>query len=138
MRDTVISRYECCSRCSDGSCRRCGPRSAERAGPGVVLVQRRVRFVRCGCSTGGCIMCGANSHERAAPGVRIEVVEERALKRWVPSVHLRTEKGGARCGTRLVDPKRSASDNIHEVNCPRCVRLAAFADLRRKKGECEP
>lgn len=117
-KDATIMRFEPCPDCSDGSCRACGPASSEHAAPGIRLVVRHVRFVRC-CAK-GCAACGANAHPLAAPGVKVEVVEEHDAKRWIPVVHMR--KGDkAACGTSHASDEH-LTEKRSEVTCARCKK----------------
>lgn len=117
-RDATIVRYEPCQDCTDGSCRSCGESSSEHAGPGVRLVVRQVKFVRC-CAS-GCAKCGTNAHAMAAPGIAISVIEEHGARRWVPVVHL-NQKGQAACGTSHASDAHLTT-NRDEVTCSRCLK----------------
>lgn len=124
--EVVTAKYEPCPDCRDGSCRKCGPASNDHAAPGVRFVLRRVRFIRCGCPD-GCIRC-AGTHVLAAPGVRVEIVEERSTKQWVPVIHFHNafsevgaaEHGSARCGVDVEEKRLTA--RWESVTCERCLR----------------
>lgn len=126
MRDRdeiTTATYEMCPNCTDGSCRKCGLASGEHAAPGVRVVLRRIRFVCCDCrGVGACGVCGAEAHSLAARGVRVETVEERTTKRWVPSVHLRRGEG-ARCGTGGADEDCLTTVKA-DVTCTRCLKFS--------------
>lgn len=115
--EVTTARYERCADCEDGSCRRCGPASSENAAPGIKLVVRRVRFVRCSCLGLGCPLCGRNAHPQADAGVTVEPVSEHVPKRWVPSMHKRGSDGAA-CG--IPAPSDRITDNDDEVTCTKC------------------
>lgn len=123
--DTTINRYEPCPECSDGSCKKCGPASGEHAAPGVRLISRRIRFVRCPgmCKGKGCSACGRGIHPLCAPGVTIQTVDERATKRWVPATHLRAG-GKALCGASVPDDRLVSKLNGDVANpCERCKTM---------------
>lgn len=129
MADQVtIVRYEPCPECSDGSCRKCGPASGEHAGPGIRLIARRIRFVRCPVLRNlrrkadhiDCTACGPAMHPMCTVGVTIETVDERATKRWVPSVHL-SVGGKALCGASVPDERLVEKFDASMKNaCERC------------------
>jgi hypothetical protein len=120
MDNNTLATYEPCPNCTDGSCRRCGPASSEHAAPGVRLVLRPFRFVRCLAHEGpSCRRCGPAVHPRAGVGVAIEVVNERVTKRWVPSVHLRRgDRPACRCAGVSED---RLTANRDEVTCTHCL-----------------
>jgi hypothetical protein len=131
--DAVIVNYEACPECTDGACRKCGLASSEHAAPGVRLVIRHVRFVRCAVCNGTgsfpaagqiqtCASCGPTKHEMASPGVTVEIADEHSRKRWVPSIHL--EKNGRTACGHGWSGQQLTSDRA-KVTCKRCLKWGA-------------
>lgn len=131
-----IARYEPCPDCTDGTCKLCGETSSENAAPGVRLVIREVRFVRCSvCGgtgkhaefgpVGSCGSCGFKHHELAAPGIATEVIEEHTTKRHVAVVHLRRsgslDGDVSACGTPHASDEHLTNDRT-AVTCTRCKK----------------
>jgi hypothetical protein len=122
MNNEIVSNtYEICPSCTDGSCGRCGQASGEHAAPGVRMVVRRFRFVRCSCEGNGCNRCGPAVHEMAGRGIRTEIIGEHATKRWVPSVHFVPEEGRkAACGVWA--PSNRTTKKREDATCKVCLR----------------